>query len=221
MAFTERVVSRLAGLLMLMAALATGGNRGGLPGVASTAGLSGTYADKVFHGCTNNGETPMYDVIVHWDGAVGHFLLHNLTRADITFDFNLDLEHLEAAAPLPRRVVVGPLQTREAVTVRRMTAQGWSYRYSISCTFGRPDTPPDNYAYRLPYADGATYQVVQGYGGSFSHHDDDSWYSLDFDMPEGTPVLAVRDGVVALVVNNYTRGGASEEYRNKANLVQL
>ncbi|MHB2018742.1 MAG: M23 family metallopeptidase, partial [Candidatus Xenobia bacterium] len=43
----------------------------------------------------------------------------------------------------------------------------------------------------------------------------------DFDMPEGTPVLAVRDGVVALVVNNYTRGGASEEYRNKANLVLI
>ena len=56
----------------------------------------------------------------------------------------------------------------------------------------------DEYAYRLPYADGASYPVLQAYGSRFSHRGAEH-FTVDFRMDEGTAVHAAREGVVALV----------------------
>ncbi|MGB8356603.1 MAG: M23 family metallopeptidase [Chthoniobacteraceae bacterium] len=55
-----------------------------------------------------------------------------------------------------------------------------------------PPVDPD-FCYRLPYQNGTSHLLSQGYGGVVSHH---GAFALDFDMPEGTPVCAARDGVV-------------------------
>jgi murein DD-endopeptidase MepM/ murein hydrolase activator NlpD len=67
---------------------------------------------------------------------------------------------------------------------------------------GRADAAPaghdDAYVYRLPYADGASFPVLQAYGSRFSHRGAEH-YTVDFRMAEGTPVLSARDGVVTEV----------------------
>jgi murein DD-endopeptidase MepM/ murein hydrolase activator NlpD len=51
--------------------------------------------------------------------------------------------------------------------------------------------------YRLPFADGQSFMVSQAPGGLLTTHaSPDSWYALDIAMPEGTPVLAARAGIV-------------------------
>jgi murein DD-endopeptidase MepM/ murein hydrolase activator NlpD len=59
--------------------------------------------------------------------------------------------------------------------------------------------------YGLPYAEGHTFPVLQGYGSRFSHTGREE-FAVDFDMPVGTPVHAARDGVVARVVEKHDKG---------------
>ena len=74
------------------------------------------------------------------------------------------------------------------------------------------------YSYHLPYKKGETYKVTQGYNGSFSHFNKNA---IDFDMPEGTEVLAIREGVVTRVVQHNDRGCPTERCANFANFIWI
>ncbi|MFO2461819.1 M23 family metallopeptidase [Pseudomonas sp. 15FMM2] len=63
------------------------------------------------------------------------------------------------------------------------------------------------YRYPLPWR-GGPFRLTQGPGGTFSHSDVKSRYAMDIAMPEGTPIIAARGGVVMKVQNNQSgRGG--------------
>ena len=55
------------------------------------------------------------------------------------------------------------------------------------------------YVYDLPFGKGKAFWIHQGYNGTFSHQNENS---LDFIMPEGTEVLAAREGMVIDIVQN-------------------
>lgn len=57
----------------------------------------------------------------------------------------------------------------------------------------------NNYQYDLPFQKGKAILVYQGYNGIFSHQNENS---LDFVMPEGTEILASREGLIIDVVQN-------------------
>ncbi len=57
-----------------------------------------------------------------------------------------------------------------------------------------------DYVYDLPFRKGNTFNIYQGYNGTFSHQGENS---LDFVMPIGTEILAAREGqVIDLVKEN-------------------
>lgn len=74
----------------------------------------------------------------------------------------------------------------------------------------------DSYVYALPFASGTSHQVVQGYGGLFSHQ---QIAALDFEMPVGTPVYAARGGTIYSYRDNSDEGGLTGIYKNKANYI--
>jgi murein DD-endopeptidase MepM/ murein hydrolase activator NlpD len=74
----------------------------------------------------------------------------------------------------------------------------------------------DNYEYELPFKKGAMYQVVQGYGGLFSHR---HIAAIDFEMPTGTPVYAARGGLIYSYKDDSDEGGPFSKYKNKANYI--
>jgi murein DD-endopeptidase MepM/ murein hydrolase activator NlpD len=74
----------------------------------------------------------------------------------------------------------------------------------------------DTYIYDLPFKEGSSYKVVQGYGGRFSHNHK---AALDFEMPEGTPVYAAREGVVYRYKDDSNEGGPFPWYNKKANYI--
>ncbi|MGD8977925.1 MAG: M23 family metallopeptidase [Gammaproteobacteria bacterium] len=79
------------------------------------------------------------------------------------------------------------------------------YRYEFDWTVGRTDAVhDDDHVYQLPFASGQSYRVLQGYGARFSHTGLEHW-TVDFDMPVGTPVHAARGGVVVRVQERYDR----------------
>ena len=60
-----------------------------------------------------------------------------------------------------------------------------------------------NYTYDLPFRKGKAIWIHQGYNGKFSHQNENS---LDFIMPEGTEILASREGLIIDVVKNNNQG---------------
>ena len=58
------------------------------------------------------------------------------------------------------------------------------------------------YVYDLPFGKGKALWIHQGYNGTFSHQNENS---LDFIMPEGTEVLAAREGKVIDIVQSNNR----------------
>jgi hypothetical protein len=91
-------------------------------------------------------------------------------------------------------------------------------------TFGRRERPAetraDHFVYWLPFLTGQGFRVVQGYGGAYSHTGEEH-FSIDFEMPEGTPICAARAGVVYRVTDHFSEGGPHSSFKPKANSVCL
>jgi murein DD-endopeptidase MepM/ murein hydrolase activator NlpD len=77
-----------------------------------------------------------------------------------------------------------------------------------------------DYAYRLPYANGASFRILQGFGSRFSHTGLER-YAVDFDMPIGTPVHASRDGIVVMLEESHDRGCWARDCADAANYVVI
>ena len=75
-----------------------------------------------------------------------------------------------------------------------------------------------SYVYSLPYEEGSSHLIVQGYFGIFSHQER---AALDFKMKRGTNILAVRDGVVIRVKEDGSRGGWSRKWRSHGNNIVI
>jgi len=76
----------------------------------------------------------------------------------------------------------------------------------------------DDFEYWLPYKEGTTYTVHQGYHGNYSHQD---VYALDFNMPIGTNVYAARGGIVTDVKENSNVGCGNPSCKGKSNYVVI
>jgi murein DD-endopeptidase MepM/ murein hydrolase activator NlpD len=75
---------------------------------------------------------------------------------------------------------------------------GWRY----SSNFGNSTRPePETCELSLPFRAEGRFPVTQGFDGPFTHRERVQ-HALDFAMPEGTPILAARDGVVTAVLDD-------------------
>lgn len=77
----------------------------------------------------------------------------------------------------------------------------------------REDT---SYIYALPYEEGKSYYMVQGYFSSFTHKER---AALDFKMKRGSKICAAREGVVIRIKEDGDRGGLKRKYRAYGNYI--
>ena len=75
-----------------------------------------------------------------------------------------------------------------------------------------------SYVYALPYRQGSSHLIVQGYYSAYSHK---NRAAIDFKMKRGTKILAARDGVVVRVKEDGSKGGLNKKYRQHANMVVI
>jgi len=131
-------------------------------------------------------------------------------------------ENVTSAPAMPVRTVV-PAHA-EAVVARLYASdprRGGSFDVVLEQMPGDPRARPLDYEYRLPF-EHPRVRVDQGFGGSFSHADAQNRYAVDFAMPEGTPVLAAREGVVMQVESDHAGTGLDRgRYGGRANYVRI
>jgi murein DD-endopeptidase MepM/ murein hydrolase activator NlpD len=134
----------------------------------------------------------------------------------------ITFKNLESTQALPLITVLTAKQRKKVTRLNPIEGSAtyrFRYHYQVDMLPGKAKAIPDkDYAYALPYRPGTAYWVVQGYGGKFTHQGR-SRYSIDFAMPEGTPIYAAREGVVAETRMDSDESGTTEEYRELANYI--
>jgi hypothetical protein len=130
-----------------------------------------------------------------------------------------DLDNLEPAGPtggvtvLPPALALGapgPTEVLAGFTLRDGRRPFYRYLH-FRAQFGDPRARPSRYVYAIPFPAGEAHRIIQGMGGSFSHQGSNQ-HAVDFECPEGTPVVAAREGVVAALHADATGHGTTEEW---------
>jgi hypothetical protein len=161
-------------------------------------------------------------IVTRRDGNATRFIVQNDEFCDITMTFEMSMENLKADIHFPCTVTFPARQVTEAFTLDpAATDSPWAYSYTNYYKLGSSTAVHnDSVLYQLPYASGEKFRVTQGYNGGFSHKGS-NLYATDWKMPEGTPVLAARAGVVVRTKDDSNQGGSSMKFDAFNNFVLL
>lgn len=150
------------------------------------------------------------------------FYVTNLQTVEVTITVEMKLTNMRSSVAFPyTQVFAGGRQLPAFTLWKEEGNRRWDYRYSFRSTFGNHRVKHDDqHRYRLPFAPGERFRVVQAYNGKFSHFGEDQ-YAIDWTMPEGTQVLAARQGVVAAIKDDSAIGGPNAIWKDCANFVMV
>lgn len=146
----------------------------------------------------------------------------NRSATPITFTLKVSAAHQSGRRD---RIATRIIAADESFTVFSIEPRGngrsGEYCYNYRSTIGDMNAAHDDeHIYRFPYESGKSYGVLQGYGSRFSHTGRER-YSVDFNMPEGTRVLAARNGIVAAVEESHSIGCWDDDCGKYANFVVI
>ncbi|WP_421682846.1 peptidoglycan DD-metalloendopeptidase family protein [Stutzerimonas urumqiensis] len=125
-------------------------------------------------------------------------------------DVELALENVQNAVGAPAKPIRWVLpprsQMRLATLAPRDATQPIRYKPRLRYALGDPRLRPSLYRYPLPWR-GGPFRLTQGANGKYSHFTPKGRYAIDIAMPEGTPIVAARGGVVVKIENDQTGRG--------------
>lgn len=118
-----------------------------------------------------------------------------------------DAENVSGAPDQPIRWVMAPRSSMRMATLAPIDAsRPMRYKPKLRYAMGDPRPQPLVYRYPLPWL-GGPFRLTQGANGRYSHFTPKGRYALDIAMPEGTPIIAARPGVVVKVENDQSGRG--------------
>ncbi len=145
--------------------------------------------------------------------------LHGPVSLWISLEGSRNLKRPEAAWPLrlngPGRVELWQLERQDADQPAQLNL---AYRALPGWPMAQPE---QEQLLQLPFPADRRFLVGQGFHGQSTHGTVQNEFAVDINMPEGTPVLAARDGVVMEVEENFWGHGQKEYYLDRANRVRL
>ncbi|HZL41997.1 MAG TPA: M23 family metallopeptidase [Verrucomicrobiae bacterium] len=155
------------------------------------------------------------------EGEVTHVYVENSELGEVTMTFCFSAQNLKSSVAFPHTGTFAPGKTEGFMLTPIDSAQPWEYAYTNYYKLGSSVAEhDDSVLYLLPYTDGKTFRVTQGYNGTYSHTGSNQ-YATDWKMPEGTPVRAARGGMVVKVRDNSRKGGASMKYDRYNNYIVI
>jgi murein DD-endopeptidase MepM/ murein hydrolase activator NlpD len=140
---------------------------------------------------------------------------------DIMFEV---ADNVQSQPRLPARIVLPGLTETPAVHITPIAAHA-SFRYQLRYAYMPGDFRAQHSTdaqYRLPFPESERFPIAQAFGGAVSHTDKQNYYAVDIAMPEGTPILAARAGVVMTVDNDFYGAGQDlSKYGDRANNIRI
>jgi murein DD-endopeptidase MepM/ murein hydrolase activator NlpD len=140
----------------------------------------------------------------------------------VSVKIDFKLTNLKSADENEKVYLVSSQSKRVLLTELNAVKVGASYKLSFNAKYCYGDnnqtTYDKDYSYYLPFNKGQAFLIYQGYNGSFSHRKENS---LDFTMPIGTEVTAIRDGIVIKVVNHNNKTCGYEDCKKYNNYITV
>ena len=104
------------------------------------------------------------------------------------------------------RRLLPPRTTQMLSVLRGRPGLLLNYRSTLLQAMGDPGKRPLGFRYAFPWI-GGPFRVTQGPNGRVSHFGPRGRYAMDIAMPEGTPIIAAREGVVVKTQNSQSGRG--------------
>jgi murein DD-endopeptidase MepM/ murein hydrolase activator NlpD len=147
---------------------------------------------------------------------------NNLAFCPISLTLEVDLINL-SLTPSEQKLFVIPARTEkykigELIIINKSEASKYSFRYLFTLGDVTKRDYDSAYNYDLPFQKGKQYMLFQGYNGRLSHQNENA---LDFIMPEGSEVVAARDGIIIKVVQNNNESCMQEECKKFNNYLSV
>ncbi len=116
----------------------------------------------------------------------------------------LKLEQLSNVSGAPGKPINWVLPPRSEIRLATLApldpSKPLRYTPKLNYALGDPRLLPIKQPYPLPWQ-GGPFRLTQGANGQYSHFTAKGRYALDIAMPEGTPIVAARAGVVVKTEN--------------------
>ncbi|VXB09952.1 Peptidase M23 [Pseudomonas sp. 8AS] len=137
-------------------------------------------------------------------------LIRNDLYAPVEIELSLNRVVNATGAPQqPIRWVLPPRSKIRLATLAPIDAsQPMSYKPRLRYAMGDPRLQPQLYRYPLPWR-GGPFKLTQGANGRYSHFTPKGRYALDIAMPQGTPIVAARGGMVVKTENQQSGRGTN------------
>ncbi|HEX5757437.1 MAG TPA: M23 family metallopeptidase [Arenimonas sp.] len=160
---------------------------------------------------------------VQRDPQQARVVVRNRLHGPIEVQLELtDAAHVASEPAMPLSTL---LQGSEAREIARIVPTGAAtqstFELRMQAMPGDPRAMPEDVVYSLP-VDERGFTLGQGFHGEFSHDDEQNRYAVDLVVPEGTPVLAAREGIVMQVESGFREAGSNRSrYADRANLIRV
>ncbi|MBU3058832.1 peptidoglycan DD-metalloendopeptidase family protein [Pseudomonas indica] len=135
-------------------------------------------------------------------------LVRNDLYAPVEVELSLKgVENALGAPEKPIRWVLPPRSNiRLATLAPRDAGKPMRYTPKLRYAMGDPRLKPSLHRYPLPWR-GGPFRLTQGANGKYSHFTPKGRYAMDIAMPEGTPIVAARSGMVVKIENGQSGRG--------------
>jgi len=127
-------------------------------------------------------------------------------------EVELALSKVENAAFAPNKPIRWVLPPRGQIRLLTLAPRDpqkpLRYQTQLRHVLGDPRQKMQAHRYPLPWR-GGLFRLTQGPNGKFSHNTPKGRYAMDIAMPEGTPIIASRTGIVVSIENNQSGRGTN------------
>ena len=136
----------------------------------------------------------------------------------------VDAANVVSEPALPRNFL---LEARQEATLFKLQARdqtkSWEVKIESLAIPGQPGAEHDGaFLYMPPFPGDQYFYISQGFHGDATHQSDEARYAVDITMPEGTPILAAREGIVMDVEDDFFGAGVDlSKYANRANVIRI
>jgi len=135
-----------------------------------------------------------------------------MVRNDLYAPVQIELrfERVDNASGVPDKPISWVLPPRSHIRLATLAPRDASkpmrYTPKLRYAMGDPRLLPTQKNYPLPWR-GGPFRLTQGANGQYSHFTPKGRYAMDIAMPEGTPIVAARSGVVVKTENQQSGRG--------------